>query len=159
MQIHSVDLYADLYQVSDLIPADLEQQILSTPWLDLDFTAQQGQENWRRRRVVNKQLPWFGEFHQALQSNHAMIEAVTKQKFDAYMDTAFWVDLPGFICPLHTDGELPASMQIFWAGEPDTGTGFYHSKNKNAGLFIIRFSSTFYHAFRVQYFSFAESRK
>jgi hypothetical protein len=40
--------------------------------------------------------------------------------------TAFWVDEPGFVCDLHTDGAMSGSLHLSWIG---TGTSFYWHKD------------------------------
>lgn len=131
MNLQAVDQYADLYHVSNTISSDLVNKIIETPWLDLDFTTQPKQETWLRRQIKNESLHWYREFQSQLHSKHAEIESQTGIKFDSFMESIFWLDMPGFICPIHTDGELPASMQINWIAEPNTGTVFYHSKHKH----------------------------
>jgi hypothetical protein len=60
------------------------------------------------------------------------ISQLTGIAIDEYMPpggTVFWLDEPGFICGLHTDGTMPGSMQIVWQG---TGTTFYWYKDPDS---------------------------
>lgn len=129
MRITAVDEYRDLFSVSDIVSEDLKQKILSTPWTDLDYTAQPAQENWPRRLIIKDQLPWLNQWTDELTQAWSQLESDIGVKLEPYTDTAFWIDEPGFTCTIHTDGEMPGSLHLSWIGESGLGTTFYHSKN------------------------------
>jgi hypothetical protein len=51
----------------------------------------------------------------------------------------FWLDEPGFDVAMHTDGHLPAVMQLYWH-QPGTdyGTGFYRYRTRSSLLHQFR---------------------
>jgi hypothetical protein len=97
-------------------------------WANLDWTPQEGQESWRRRRIKHSAIPWIDQWHSHLRSVWSDIEQQIGIPIHPYTDTAFWIDEPGFVCPLHTDGEMPGSLHLTWAGP---GTCFYWYKKEN----------------------------
>jgi len=139
MQITPVDEYQDLFIVKQIVSADLEQQILSTPWMDLDFTKQQGQENWPRRHINEKQLPWLDQWQKEIIDHWPLLEQTLRVQLQPYLGTAFWIDEPGFTCKIHTDGEMPGSLHLSWIGNSGLGTTFYHNQNSEH----VRFQHTF----------------
>jgi len=141
MQITPVDEYADLYMVSNIVSSELEQKVLSTAWMDLEFVKQPGQENWPRRLIVDKYLPWLDQWQHEILQSWPGLEQSLGVKLQPYSRTAFWLDEPGFTCAIHTDGEMPGSLQISWIGDSALGTTFYHSKNRNNVRFRHKFAS------------------
>lgn len=130
MQITSVDHYCDLFVIQDVVPESLVKKIITTPWLDLPWQRQEGQESWTRRRIDNQSLHWIAEWDQWFEQHMPMIEQGIGRKLRGYQGTAWWLDEPGFTCAMHTDGEMPGAMQLTWIGNhPDLGTAFYHYKN------------------------------
>jgi len=126
MNITPVDSEHNLFRVDQLISNDLVQQVLNTPWLDMPWERQSGQENWARRRIHNNAISWLAQWDQELSQSWTTIQQQLNIKLAPYYGTAFWVDEPGFTCGLHTDGELPGSLHMPWIG---TGTSFYWHKN------------------------------
>jgi hypothetical protein len=129
MQIISVDQDQDLFSVTDIVSQDLQDKILSTPWLDLKFVRQEGQENWPRRRILEQEIEWLDHWQTEVSSQWSELEQQLQVKLEPYCDTAFWIDEPGFTCAIHTDGEMPGSLHASWIGGSNLGTTFYHSKN------------------------------
>jgi hypothetical protein len=94
--------------------------------LDLPWHRQEGQESWARRRIDDNVLPWIIEWELACHRIWADISKAVGFELENYMGTAWWVDEPGFTCSMHTDGEMPGSMQLTWIGaNEDLGTSFY----------------------------------
>lgn len=129
MLITPVDNEKNLFYVKDVFTKDLVNKVLSTPWLDLDWVRQEGQEDWKRRRIKDSVIPWVEQWHQELNNNWHVISEQIGRSVEGYLGTAFWVDEPGFTCSMHTDGELPGSLHMTWIG---AGTIFYWYKNSNA---------------------------
>lgn len=131
MQVTAVDQDCNLFLIEDIFPQALVDQILSTPWLDLPWQRQEGQELWHRRRIIDSSLPWLSQWNQCCQDLWPNISKFIGYDMTQYQGTAWWVDEPGFTCSMHTDGEMPGAMQITWVGDSNLGTEFYHFKNKN----------------------------
>jgi len=136
MQITAVDDENNLFWVRDIIPEDLVEQIMHTPWMDLPFVRQQGKDFLQRRKIDNSKIPWADKWDQHCQHIWSLIAEKLNINLHNYMSsrdypgTAWWVDEPGFTCSLHTDGEMPGAMQLFWIGAvPALGTAFYNYKD------------------------------
>lgn len=126
MQITPVDSDCNLFRVTDMFPQSLVDKILATDWLNMPWTRQPGQESWARRRVMDQDLPWNDEWVTWINALWPQIEAAYGQPIHHYVGTAWWIDEPGFTCSMHTDGELPGSLQLTWIGAHENlGTTFY----------------------------------
>jgi len=137
MQIIPVDDQNNLYVIQDLLPQSMVDKVLSTSWESIPWQRQDGQENWLRRCIDDSKLIWFGEFEQNLSQLWNQIAQSIGREILPYQGTAWWLDEPGFTCPLHTDGEMPGSMQITWFGDADTGTTFYYYKDSSSLRFQV----------------------
>lgn len=126
MQITAVDSEHNLFHVQDVFSSDLVDQVLATPWMGLSWERQVGQENWARRRIHNNAISWIAQWDQELSQSWTTIQQQLNIKLAPYYVTAFWLDEPGFVCGMHTDGELPGSLQMSWLG---SGTSFYWYKD------------------------------
>lgn len=130
MRITAVDHYQDLFEVRDLLPQEIVDDVLTTDWLSMPWQRQQGQEQWLRRRIHDHALPWLDKWADAMQTLWPHLAQALGQKISKYYGTAWWLDEPGFTCAMHTDGEMPGAMQLTWIGQdPELGTAFYHYKN------------------------------
>ena len=130
MQITAVDQNHNLFTISDLVPQSLVDKILKTDWLSLEHTLTEG-NRLLRRQVQNYQLPWINEWHDCIHQNWQSIAEQTTCNHLKYADTGFWIDMPTYTCPIHTDGELPGSIQMYWIGtDTNIGTTWYHYKNQ-----------------------------
>jgi hypothetical protein len=129
MQITPVDQDNNLFAVTDLIPQSLVDKITQTPWLALEYTLEEGNINLRRR-VLDNQLPWVNEWNDCMTQAWYTIERKTDCSHLTYAGSGFWIDMPTYTCPLHTDGELSGSIQMYWVGNTlDIGTTWYHYKD------------------------------
>jgi len=129
MQITAVDNENNLFKVESVFPDDFVQEILATDWLNLPWGPSPGQESWPRRQIDQTAIPWIGRWYKYLEQHWHQISQQTGIPIDEYIPasgTTFWLDEPGFICKIHTDGMMPGSMQIVWQG---TGTTFYWYKD------------------------------
>ena len=142
MQITPVDRDHNLFAITDLIPQEIVEKITQTPWLSLKYQLEEGNRNLRRR-IFNDQLSWINEWHDCIMQAWTAIEKETKcvhlecQNTDS---TGFWIDMPTYTCPMHTDGELPGAIQMYWISScQDLGTTWYHYKDPN----MIRHSFEF----------------
>jgi len=122
MQITAVDGENNLFCVEHAVSAKLANVITATDWLNLEWSPQEGQESWPRRRIKDSAIPWIDQWHQEVSAQWSTIEQGIGRKLQHYCGTAWWLDEPGFTCSMHTDGELPGSMHLTWRGP---GTAFY----------------------------------
>jgi hypothetical protein len=144
MQITPVDQDHNLFAVTDLIPQSLVDKILQTPWLSLTYHMEPSNRNLRRR-VHNNQLSWIDEWHKCIDWAWDSIVSQTGCDHLEYFNldgsaTGFWIDMPTYTCPMHTDGELPGAIQMYWLGpSEDLGTTWYHYKDQNAVRHSFKF--------------------
>jgi hypothetical protein len=129
MQITAIDDQLDLFRVTDAVSSALAHQVLATDWNSLPWAKQQGQERWRRRRINDTAIPWINQWHTELQLLWPQIQQHIGIQLCSYSGTAFWLDEPGFVCNMHTDGEMPGSLHLTWIGP---ATCFYWYKNPTA---------------------------
>jgi hypothetical protein len=124
MQITPIDNCNNLFSVENVFSDDLVQKILTTDWLNLPTVVNRGQEHWIRRSIDINALDWINQWRSEIHLLwNDIVTASGRLVF--YSDPVFWVDLPGFNCPIHTDGDLPGAMQLYWIGELSQGTVFY----------------------------------
>jgi hypothetical protein len=123
-----------LWQVKNLLTPDLVEQILETDWMSLPWSNSPQQKGWLRREI-SWDCPEAQRLSQYFDSQFDNINQVMGTDF-TQNNVQFWIDLPGFTCGMHTDGDLPNSLQMYWiVPGPEYGTGFYHYKNKNSLLY------------------------
>lgn len=133
MQINAIDNENNVFRVENVMSSDLARKVLETDWLSLPWKRQEGQENWLRRRIENSAIPWIQQWDDYCSKIWADIAVHLGREYQGYQGTAFWLDEPGFTCSMHTDGELPGSMQLTWIGSRHThGTAFYWHKDASA---------------------------
>ena len=148
--IAPVDDERNLFRINNVFPTELTHQVQNTDWLQLPWQRQEGQENWKRRRIDESVLPWIDSWHNHMNKIWPTIEEKIGILIKPYSGTAFWIDEPGFTCALHTDGEMPGSLHLTWRGP---GTTFYWFKDPhslryqvpelpNAGYIMINQEST-----------------
>lgn len=127
-----------LWQVCDLLTPEQTAQILAVDWLALPWTRSPQQSAWLRREIA-----WDCSTTQELKVWHdqqlATINRATGTEFE-HASGHFWVDLPGFTVPMHTDGHLSNALQMYWIAPDHTyGTGFY--QHKRSDTLIHQFTS------------------
>jgi hypothetical protein len=122
MLVTAIDNENNLFRVEHAVSEELAAKVMATDWMALPWTRQEGQESWPRRLITNTAIPWIDQWHQEVSSQWSVIEQCIGRKLQHYCGTAWWVDEPGFICKMHTDGEMPGSMHLIWRGP---GTAFY----------------------------------
>ena len=133
MKIIPVDSENNLFKVENVVSNDLVAKVMSTNWLDLDWERQEGQETWSRRRIKNSSIPWIDQWDQEMLVGWwPVIKTAIGKELQYYRGTAWWIDDPGFICPMHTDGAMPGAMQLTWRGP---GTTFYWENDRSTVRF------------------------
>jgi hypothetical protein len=145
MQITPVDDQNNLFCVTNAVSPDLAQLVLTTDWPSLPWSKQPGQESWPRRLIDQTFIPWIDNWHQEMQELWPTLEQYFSQALLPYAGTAFWLDEPGFVCKMHTDGELPGSLHLNWIGpatcfywhnRPDT-VRYQTPASSNSGYLMI----------------------
>lgn len=146
MQITPVDQDNNLFEIVDLVPQSLVNKITQTPWLTLAYHMEPSNRNLRRR-VHNDQLMWIDEWHKCIDQVWDSIVEHTGCDHLEYFNldgsaTGFWVDLPTYTCPIHTDGELPGAIQMYWIGaSQDLGTAWYCYKQPDKVRHQFKFNT------------------
>lgn len=127
MKITAIDSTNRIFHISNIVPTALLEKINCIDWESVAWTRQPYQETWPRRLLDSA--------HPVVEEANAFINNMIAQIGDAcgvalkYASTGWWLDEPGFTVSIHTDGHLPAAMQLFWV-MPTEGhaTVFYNSK-------------------------------
>lgn len=128
MRIEEVD--KQLFHVHEVLPEPLAKAIAAIDWLSLPWHKGERQESWPRRHITSSAHPTLTEADSYFETVQHLLENHCGIKFYNKPYTRWWLDEPGFDCSLHTDGELPSSMQLFWFSPGiQYGTKFYNSKN------------------------------
>lgn len=136
----AVDHDMNLFSLVQAVSGDLQEKILCTEWLDLQYDQQPGQESWSRRKIKDSQLSWLDQWHAEIIKIWPQLQQTLGLELQHYGGTAFWLDEPGFVCPIHTDGEMPGSLHLCWIGARHVGTTFYYFKNPSAVRYRVDFS-------------------
>lgn len=125
MNIYPVDETKRLFRVENILPEYLYSRLLGkVAWQDIPYGKQPGQESWPRR-LLNSDMGILAEVNETIMTLKDEIGKCCGVSFN-YASTGWWYDEPGFTVSIHTDGELPSSMQIFWVMPTDRhGTKFY----------------------------------
>lgn len=123
-----VDTSGRLWLVENIIDAVLLQKIQQHDWTNAPASISQPQPGWTRKKVDVQSVPLLQQLDTALRQAVSKLEEKTGLYFSYYYND-FWLDPPGWRVPLHTDSFIYSSLQIYWLGEPGTGTSFYHTKN------------------------------
>jgi hypothetical protein len=132
-----VDDRGRLWEIKNLLTPEEFQDLISLDWQNLPWVRGPGQKDWLRRSIdwahsdvkrvsgyINNKLV---EINQGLGVNFTHISG------------HFWLDEPGFKVDMHTDGELPYVMQMYWIMPGDEyGTGFYRYKDSKDLLYQFK---------------------
>lgn len=138
MKLTQVDDIGRLYAIEDLFPAELFNRLLELDWNDQPWAREDQQEMWARKSLKKYDIPVLKEASDYIASLAPWFEEHFGIEFNFGTNagnTNWWVDQPGFWVPMHTDGELPMSMQIFIKGPLDLGTSFY---THNSEQYLLR---------------------
>jgi len=130
MILRPVDKENRLFSVENFLPDSLANQLLSISWDNISWSRGEQQESWKRRQFDTSNFDIFRKFDDHVLQNKIQIEQELSIQFEHYPFTMWWYDEPNFVVPIHTDGHLPASMQIYWTADSNTyGTVFFDYKN------------------------------
>jgi hypothetical protein len=128
MNITAIDSTRRIFQIENILPLDLVEKINQVEWDLVAWTRQPYQESWPRR-LLDPTHKVIAEVNEYISNNIVTIGDACGVDLK-YASTGWWFDEPGFTVSIHTDGHLPASMQLFWVmPTEDHATIFYNSKN------------------------------
>lgn len=136
MKITPIDETGRLFQVTDIVSAELLDDLQQLDWSTVPWTRQPMQESWPRR-LLDPTHPLLDKVITCINDSLREVSDVCKINIGGIVTTGFWLDEPGFTVSIHTDGHLPGSMQLFWVMPTEQhGTTFYYSKRDSD----VRFS-------------------
>jgi len=130
MIITPIDSQHNLFAVSDFYPTDLLDKFLSIEHLRTDYTREDMQSDWPRRKLIATPGTIYNDIEMYVKTKIDEIGAEIGASFCA-CDTAFWVDNTGFWMEPHLDNEgVTVSMQIYLNdNKQELGTVFYNPDN------------------------------
>ena len=127
MNIRNLDNERLLWHVNDIVSQEQLNDILSIDWLNIPWARGMGQESWPRRLLDDDHTD-VKRATSYIRNRLKDINNWLQTNFD-FMYISWWLDEPGFVVYPHTDGELPATMQLYWVAPGiDYGTCFYFDK-------------------------------
>lgn len=130
-----------IFHLTDIFPEDLLDTVLALDWTNLQWKRGNAQEHWTRRQIDSNSNPVLQNIVNYIWDNLTEIGNLCNVRFtNPTPDTWWWYDEPGFDVGIHTDGHLPATMQIFWTAPDESyATTFYNSKNSNDPAINLKF--------------------
>jgi len=141
MKITPVDRYNRIFHIEDIFPKELLDTVIALDWSNMDWKRGDAQENWLRRHIECDANPALQTVVNYIWDSITEISNICGVAFtNPYPPTWWWYDEPGFDVGIHTDGHLPATMQLFWIALDDSyATTFYNSKNPSDPMTNLRF--------------------
>jgi hypothetical protein len=133
MQIEPILSTGHLYSVKDVFPTAVVEQLNHTAWSTLDYTRL-SIGSARRRQLVYNTHDCPAMFDCIEHTITPQIEHYCRVRFTDPQQSAitWWLDEPGFRPRMHTDGNKPSALQVYWHPDrEDLGTAFYSSRNVN----------------------------
>jgi hypothetical protein len=129
-----IDPAGRLWQIQDLLPTQQVDEIVKVDWPALETIKIPQQHFWLRQQVAWDE-PAIQKISRYISDQLPVINQSLGTNF-THCGGHFWIDMPGFDCPMHTDGHLSNSMQLYWiVPGPEYGTGFYNFKNVDTLLY------------------------
>lgn len=133
-QFRSQDDLGRIWSVQDLLTLEHTAEIAATDWSSLAWIPAARQETWPRRQIHWDEEP-VQRYSRYISSCLPRINSALGTEFQ-HSYGHFWLDLPGFQVPLHTDGHVPNAMQLYWVVPgPEYGTGFYRYNTKDSLIY------------------------
>jgi hypothetical protein len=121
-----------LWAVSDIFPSELVDLVHNIDWNLVDYDRISIGDHKRRQLHYNDQRDGWLD-HYVWNTMVPQIEHRCGVKFTdpSQHSFAWWLDEPGFKPLMHTDGDLPTALQIYWqpTDHPELGTAFYSTSN------------------------------
>lgn len=132
MQIQPINADSTLFSITDAFSKSIVDQLNTLVWTELPCRS----NDTKYRSIIT--LPYLLEEkirQHAVDVIFPVVEQAKNIKFKKINDFSLicWINHPGFRSGVHTDGTVPATMQIFWepSGNADWGTCFCNSININ----------------------------
>ena len=126
-----VDDLGRLWAVRDLLSPAESADIMAVDWPAMLWSRAPQQAHWRRRTIEWNQ-PRLLQLSAMISSRLPEINRALGTDFARAFGN-FWLDEPGFKVDMHTDGHLPAVMQLYWHQPgPEYGTGFYRYRTRSS---------------------------
>lgn len=125
MNISPVDSQNNLFQVENVFPEEVIQDVHRLDLMNLSYKNQDQQEQLPRRVLIDDEDIVLN----TIQSQRwDLMEAVSSVSGYTYTQASylFWLDLPGFTFFRHFDNSsVDAAMLVYLTTCPDAGTAFY----------------------------------
>jgi hypothetical protein len=120
-----------LFQVTDILPESLVEEIKNLDWLNLPTDTPPFQEMMIRRRIKHEQVLALFKPNQLLEKHGKQIGELLNLKFTG-IKTLWWLDLPGFTSGIHIDSTGHPALQAYWIGPGiNYGTHFYSTPSRD----------------------------
>jgi hypothetical protein len=136
MRLTPIDSDQHLWAAAQVFPPEIATVINSITW-----GTQPGQQLKEIGRGLRRSVTYEPERDQAIDqyARQHLVPAIQQQCGIEFTELAtgfnlqVWIDLPGFRPHMHTDGDKPSALQVYWTPEADTslGTAFYTTSNRS----------------------------
>lgn len=131
MKITAIDDHKDLFLVENILPQHIIKEIQDLNVEDIGWELQQGQESWKRKKLLPPASCILNDIDPYLNSVRLEIAeriGIKLIEYDCW--SSFWYDTEGFCTDIHLDGTLPNAMQLYLKPGPENaGTIFYYSNS------------------------------
>lgn len=141
MKLDSVNIDSTLFSVTDVFPATIVDQLNSLNWLELPRRC----DDVIHRSIISLPRSIDDEIRQhTADVVLPTVEQTKNIRFDRINDFSLtvWLNHPGYLSGVHVDGEIPATMQIFWEPAEHTGWGINFCKSRHINNVLHYFPST-----------------
>ena len=120
-----------LFQVKDILPELVVEEIKNIDWLNLPTDTPPMQERMIRKKIKHEHVLALTKINQLLEKHSKQIGELLNLKF-TNMRTLWWLDLPGFISHIHIDSTGHPALQAYWiAPGINYGTHFYSTDSRD----------------------------
>jgi len=114
-----------LFQVSDILPESVVEEIKNLDWLNLPTDTPPLQELMIRKRIKDEEIIALTKINQLLEIHGRQISELLNLTC-SHVRTLWWLDLPGFTSGIHIDSTGCPALQAYWVGPgSEYGTYFY----------------------------------
>lgn len=151
MKITQVDDAGRLFFVEHVVPDSVTRKITSIDWKNQSCRKPNPPQSDWLRRILTVKHDFCDMVHSAIAESVAQLCEMSGLRHNSRASTEWWIDLPGFVVPTHTDGHLPAAMQVFWSAPGSQyGTVFYDHHlqilkhfefRANTGYFMLNYKN------------------
>jgi len=126
MNIVAIDNKKDLFQIKDVISNETMNQLSEVNLLDISWTKQEWQEDWKRRKLDVAPDSVLEQIQKEINSQAKLIGAVIGRTI-THINVNFWLDLSGFTVAPHIDNPaVDNAFQLYLKDCDNAGTVFYN---------------------------------